>query len=237
MSLYLTIEICAFIFPLIFSFDKNLRFYRNWKSVLLSLIIIGSVYIAGDIYFTKHDIWGFNSEYHSNIYFLHLPLEEWLFFITIPYASIFLHYTLVYFYPDIRLSDKFTGILSGILILILMILIVFNYQRTYTFFNSIMLILAIFLAFFDKTKIIHRFYISFIIILIPFFVLNATLTGSFIQKEVFWYNDSAILGIRILTIPVEDIGFAFSLILFNLLLISRFRLFFKTRSNSSQVCI
>jgi lycopene cyclase domain-containing protein len=237
MSFYLAIEICAFIFPLIFSFDKNLQFYKNWKSVLLSLIIIGSVYIAGDIYFTKHDIWGFNPVYHSNIYFFHLPLEEWFFFITIPYASIFLHYTLVYFFPDIKLSNKFTGILTGLLILILMILIVFNYQRIYTFFNAIMIILALILAFFDKAEILNRFYISFLIILIPFFVIDAILTGSFIQKEVLWYNDSEILGIRILTIPIEDIGFAFSLILFNLLLISRFQLLIKTTSNHSQVCI
>jgi lycopene cyclase domain-containing protein len=226
MSLYLTIEICAIVIPLIFSFDKNLQFYKNWKSVILSFVIIGSVFIPVDIYFTKHGIWGFNPAYHSNIFLLHLPLEEWLFFIAIPYASIFLHYTLVYYFPNILLSNKSTRILSGLLILGLMVVVLYNYNRTYTVFNSIIVILAIILAFFDKTKIINRFYISFLIILVPFFLVNSVLT-----RSVLWYNSSDILGIRIFNIPVEDIGYAFSLILLNLLLMSKFQILFKSRSN------
>jgi lycopene cyclase domain-containing protein len=231
MSLYLTIEICAIAIPLIFSFDKNLQFYKNWKSVILSFIIVGSIYITGDVYFTAHGIWGFNPQYHSNIILFHLPLEEWLFFIAIPYASIFLHYTLVYYFPGILLSNKPTRILSCLLILILMVVVLYNYNRTYTVFNSIIVILAIILGLLDKAKIINRFYISFLIILVPFFMVNSVLTGTFIEKGVLWYNPSAILGIRIFTVPVEDAGYAFSLILLNLLLMSKFQILFKSRSN------
>jgi len=231
MSLYLIIELCAVIIPLIFSFDKNLQFYKNWKSVIVSFIIVGSIFIPTDIFFTKYGVWGFNSAYHSNIILLHLPLEEWLFFIAIPYASIFLHYTLVYYFPNILLNRKNTWIISCLLLLILMIVILFNYSRTYTVFNSIIMILAIILALFDKTKTINRFYISFLFILIPFFMVNSILTGSFIEKGVLWYNPSDILGIRIFTVPVEDAGYAFSLILLNLLLMSKFQILFKSRSN------
>ena len=66
------------------------------------------------------------------------------------------------------------------------------------------------------------YYITFLLILIPFFIVNALLTGSFIESEVVWYNDNENLGIRVFTIPIEDFGYAFSLMLFNLLLIRRF---------------
>ena len=231
MSLYLVIEIGAVAIPLIFSFDKNMQFYKNWKSVLLSFLIVSSVYIVVDIYFTKYGIWGFNPKYHSNIIFLYLPIEEWLFFLAIPYASIFVHYTFVYYFPNIFLGKIQTKVLSALLILFLFTVILLNYHRIYTVYNSIMLIIAIFLANFDKTNLINRFYITFLIILVPFFMVNSILTGTFIEGSVLLYNPPDILGIRIFTVPVEDVGYAFSLVLLNLLLISKFQYLFKSRSN------
>jgi len=55
--------------------------------------------------------------------------------------------------------------------------------------------------------------------------VNAILTGTGIADPVVWYNDSENLGIRILTIPVEGVGYAFSLILFNLLLRNKLKNF------------
>ena len=192
-----------------------------WKSIFPSLIIIGSVYITADIFFVKYGIWGFNPAYHLNLLLFGLPLEEWLFFIVIPYASIFIHYVFVSYYPNLMLSNTFVRIFSGILILVLLLVIILNHEKTYTLFNFSLLILALILALFDKTRLLNRFYITFLIILIPFFIVNAILTGTFIPGEVVWYNNSEILGIRLLTVPVEDTGYTFSLILLNLLMINR----------------
>jgi lycopene cyclase domain-containing protein len=192
-----------------------------WKSIFPSLIIIGSVYITADILFVKYGIWGFNPAYHLNLLLFGLPLEEWLFFIVIPYASIFIHYVFVSYYPNLMLSNTFVRIFSGILILVLLLVIILNHEKTYTLFNFSLLILALILALFDKTRLLNRFYITFLIILIPFFIVNAILTGTFIPGEVVWYNNSEILGIRLLTVPIEDTGYTFSLILLNLLMINR----------------
>jgi lycopene cyclase domain-containing protein len=56
--------------------------------------------------------------------------------------------------------------------------------------------------------------------LIPFFIVNGILTGSFIENEVVWYNDFENLGIRLFTIPIEDTVYAFTLILLNLFVMS-----------------
>ena len=61
-----------------------------------------------------------------------------------------------------------------------------------------------------------RFYFAYGVILIPFFIVNGILTGSFISSEVVWYNDAHNLGLRIGTIPVEDIFYGMLLILMNI---------------------
>ena len=75
----------------------------------------------------------------------------------------------------------------------------------------------------SKNNILQKFYITFLVILIPFFIVNGILTGSFIQNEVVWYNNAENLGIRLFTIPIEDSFYAFSMLFSNLILIEKFK--------------
>lgn len=218
MLLYSIILLCSIIVPLALSFDKNLQFYKQWKYLFPSIFIVAFFYVALDIYYTKIGVWGFNPRYHSSIVLYKLPLEEWLFFIFIPYASIFLHDSIVLYFSNIRVSNKIAKYLSFGLILLSLSIVLFNLEKAYTTYIFSLLILVLLFSFFDKTNIISKFYCTFLVILVPFLIVNAILTGSFINEPVVWYNNNENLGIRFLTIPVEDFGYAFSLILFNLLL-------------------
>jgi lycopene cyclase domain-containing protein len=227
MSLYLLLEIFSIAVPLSLSFDKKLRFYKMWKSVFLSIFISGALFITQDIIFLKLGIWGFNPRYHTGIFLLGLPIEEWLFFIIIPYCCLFIHYVYVLYSHAFSLSNRIVRLLSGLIIILLLFVIAFNSDKTYTMVNSVLLILLLSTALLDSTQVLNRYFISFLIILVPFFIVDAILTGTFIEEEVVWYNNSEITGFRLLTVPVEDIGYAFSLILLNLLLTEKFRNYFK----------
>jgi lycopene cyclase domain-containing protein len=221
MPLYTAILFFSILIPLILSFDKKVSFFRIWRSLIPASLIVGSVYIIADIIFVKKGVWGFNPAYHSAFVFYGLPLEEWLFFIMIPYASLFIHYVFIAYFPDLFMSVKLVRYVSGGIIFILLAVVILNADKAYTFFNFSLLILALVWALFEKSGILNRYFLSFLIILIPFFIVNSILTGTFIKGEVVWYNNSETLGIRLGTVPIEDIGYAFSLMLLNLLINSR----------------
>jgi lycopene cyclase domain-containing protein len=218
MPLYSVLLLSSILVPLTLSFDKKLQFYKQWKFLFPSLLIIAMFYIAFDIYFAKLGVWGFNPHYHSTIVFFKLPIEEWLFFIIIPYASIFLHDAIVLYFSQFRVSNRITSYLSVGLILLSISIVIFNIEKAYTTYNFSLVILVLLFSFFDKSNVMNNYYCTFLVILIPFILVNAILTGSFIADPVVWYDNTENMGIRILTIPIEDFGYAFSLILFNLLL-------------------
>ncbi|MBI9042676.1 lycopene cyclase domain-containing protein [Lutibacter sp.] len=223
MSLYLFLNIASFIVPFAYSFEKKMRFIKWWKSVFLSLFIVAFFFLIWDVIFTKMGVWGFNPLYHVNFTILGLPIEEILFFICIPYASLFTHYAFGYFFPKLQLSKKLTNIITVLLIFLSIAVLVFNTDKWYTFINLLVFSSLLAYSLITKNIILQKFYITFLVILIPFFIVNGILTGSFIHQEVVWYNNAENLGIRLFTIPIEDTFYAFSMLFANLILIEKFK--------------
>ena len=189
-----------------------MHFIQHWKAYFTSIIAVGIIFILWDIYFAYQNVWGFNDQYLIGFRILKLPLEEWLFFLLIPYASVFIHYALKYFFPAIQLENKTTKWITYVLFLVGLMITVFNYDKMYTFvcvgiFTILMLLQIIF-----EWKYAQRFYLSFIIIFIPFFFVNSALTGSYSEKPVVFYDNTENLGIRLGTIPVEDSFYCFALL-------------------------
>jgi lycopene cyclase domain-containing protein len=221
MSLYLLLNIASLFVPLLFSFERRMKYYTRWKAVFLSILTTAAFYIVWDIIFTKIGVWSFNERYHSGLELFDLPIEEWLFFICIPYASIFLHFALRYFFPNVLLSDRTVILVYRILMAILVPTIILNYDKWYTVVNYSCLVIVLSYAVFKSPTILNSFFITFLIILVPFSIVNGILTGSFIDEPVVYYNNFENLGIRLGTIPIEDIGYAFSMLLMSLVLIQK----------------
>lgn len=223
MWLYMLLLLCSVAVPLALSFDKKLHFYRHWNSVLPAIAVVAAIFLAFDVWFTRMGVWGFNAAYHLPLSLLGLPLEEWLFFILIPYACLFIHYALFLYYPNAHLNQKAGKTLTISLIIFAVTIMVLFPGKMYTLYVMSMLAVGLVLSFFDKTRAIDKLYVSFLIILVPFLLVNGILTGSFIDGEVVWYNPGEIIGVRLFTIPVEDAAYGFSLVLFNVLIIENIR--------------
>ena len=159
--------------------------------------------ISWDVLFTIWGVWGFNEEYLLGPSFLHLPLEEWLFFLCIPYAFMFLYDQLVILKVKNILApaEKY---LDYFFLIVAFVYLLAGFGNIYTTTISILVILFILIM--TKLNPPHRgiFYLSYMIILIPFTLVNGVLTGYMTPDPIVWYNDAENLGIRFLTIPIED---------------------------------
>ena len=223
MSLYLWIDLLSLSVPLLVSFHPRLKLYKQWNFLFLAIAITMIPFIIWDVYFTVQAYWGFNPAYLSGIYILHLPIEEWLFFICIPYACVFTHLSLLELNPKIKLSDRATRGVTYFLAILFTALLVSNFSRAYTAVDMIFALIVLFLTYRIRPKLLNSFYLTFLVMLVPFFIVNGILTGTGIEGNIVWYNDAENLGLRMGTIPAEDSAYAFSMILMNLLIFLQFR--------------
>ena len=225
---YLFLNILSFSVPFLFSFEtKRMHFIRYWKPFFAAILIVGLFFIAWDVYFTHEDVWGFNDQYLIGLRIFKMPLEEYLFFLLIPYASVFIHYALEYFYPRIMLSQAVSNVISLVLFALSLAIAVFNYDKIYTVCSFGLFALLMLMQIIFKWNVIRRFYLSFIIIYIPFFFVNNALTGNYSENPVVFYDSAEIIGIRVGTMPLEDSFYCFTL-LYSIVLLFEF---FKNKWN------
>ncbi|MGM0620764.1 MAG: lycopene cyclase domain-containing protein [Bacteroidota bacterium] len=210
---YLLLMLGSLAVPLAFSFEKQVRFYTRLKYLLPAIIFSGAIFIIWDLRFEELGIWKFNPEYVTGIYILNLPFEEWLFFIVIPYCSVFIYEILNVKFPHFEMPRIFVGV-SLILLVVFALTAYFFRERLYTFFNFFLLTIYFGYTVFRNRFKQHytKFYLTFIIALVPMMIVNGILTA----LPVVEYNEMHNLGIRIFTIPIEDFGYFFLLLLMNL---------------------
>ncbi len=220
---YILIDIGAFIIPFIFSFHPKIKFYKEWDAFWPANLIVTLFFLLWDIYYTKIGVWGFNDHYILGFKFFGLPLEEILFFICIPYSSVFTYHCFKLFYP--KLSILFSYRLISIVLFVALIISgsVFI-SKLYTGVTFIFLALVIAItSTINRSNWLAHFYFTFLVILLPFFVVNGILTGTGIDEPVVWYNDNENMGIRILTIPFEDVFYGMLLLMLNTFVFESFR--------------
>jgi len=208
---YLLVNIGIICLPLLFSFEKRIRFYKRLPAVAISIIVVGIIYITWDIVATARGDWSFNDKFITGIRLAGLPLEEILFFITAPYACLFIYESLATLLKDRKLPVKqyFFYILAGGLI----ILGLYYWEQPYT--STALVVCGLFFAFSSI------FYVSLLksflywlycgVVIVPFVIFNYLLTS----LPVVTYASSAIWNVRFFTIPAEDFLFNFSMLSFH----------------------
>lgn len=201
--IYLYLDLLTLAGPLLLSFDKKVAFYKSWKYLLPAIFVMGLFFIAKDVIFASMNIWGFNDRYLIGNRILGLPVEEWLFFLVVPYAIVFIYACLVAYLPFdplVRIHRPFLYLLSVILLLVAIIF----HERLYT---SIIFALTAMLLLYNLWKQqawLSMFLLAYFVSLLPFLLVNGVLTGSFLDEPIVWYDNTQNLGVRLLTIPIED---------------------------------
>jgi lycopene cyclase domain-containing protein len=201
--LYLILLLFTLSYPLAQSFETKIKYYTKWKKLLPAILAMMLLFIPWDIWFTKTGVWQFNDIYFLGYKIFHLPVEEWLFFILIPFACIFIYEVLLYFFPNQK-PFKHEKIILYASAIVLFFVSILNFDKQYTFYCFFLASIALFITAIIRPNWASKFLRMYLVSLIPFILINGFLTGSFTNEPVVIYNLEEILGFRILNIPIED---------------------------------
>ena len=227
MTLYFQLLLFTISFPLLASWDKRFKYASKFKYLFPSIFITATFFIVWDIIFTKNGVWGFSEVHTSNINLFNLPVEEWLFFIIIPFSCVFIYESVKYFFTLDRYNYISRNILMGLGI-VLIITSLLNIERSYTFWNFLFCGLFLIYSTMKKRGYHANFLISYFFHLIPFLIVNGILTDgnfdfNFSTDPVVWYNNDENLFIRFITIPIEDFFYSMLLLLMNVTFYEKFK--------------
>lgn len=210
--LYLLVMLASLLVPLSRSFERRVAYYKSFGALGLSTLIVSGIFIIWDVVFTKLGFWGFNPMYLCGVYFFELPLGEWLFFLIIPFCSIFIYRVYNYFVPHDLIAHRIKHVNNFLLGFSVALAVTF-YDRWYTVLTFSLLALLIQFHRMYKAPWLGKFYMAYLIVLIPFFIVNGILTGTGLAQEIVWYNPEEMIGTRIGTVPFEDAFYGLVLIL------------------------
>ncbi len=207
-SLYLWVNIGTLLFPLLLSFDSRIAFYKNWKFLFPAIFITAVVFIIWDQWFAQMNIWGFNAKYLLGYYFFELPVEEVMFFFTIPYACVFIYETLRGY---LKKSELFEDLHRWFTLLFFGVAVSLLYWYNDKLYTAITCLILSFMLGTHLIVIRRRYmswmYFSFLISLLPMLIVNGILTS----RPVVYYDIEEQTGFKLGSIPVED--FLYNLIL------------------------
>jgi lycopene cyclase domain-containing protein len=210
-SEYLIFNIIVLTGPLFFGAMKPFYFMDRVKYTILPIIIPAILFLIWDSTVT-YSHWFFNEKYILGITIFNLPIEEILFFITVPFACLFTWEMIIRRTGEKKL--EWIGKIRPYIYLIIPTgIVVFLSGKHYTGLAVTFLGLAVLLDQLLKTNLIleKRFYIYLSFVLFFTLIFNGYLTW----RPVVTYGVDYQLDFRIITIPIEDFVYGTALIFMN----------------------
>lgn len=201
---YLLVNFFTVIICFIASFDRRVQFHKHFGTFLLASTVVAIPFIAWDVWFTKMGVWWFNTDYTIGLVIAGLPLEEWMFFFFIPFACVFTYYCFELFF-DLKWTHAFNNVIVFLTTIVCIVAALAYHDKIYTFVTALVtLSTVLYLHFIAKKEWLGQASFVFAVLMIGFFLVNGVLTGTGLESPIVNYNPDNFLGIRMLTIPIED---------------------------------
>jgi lycopene cyclase domain-containing protein len=213
---YLLLMLGSLAYPLFQSFEHRVKMYTRWRDILPAILITAAVFTVWDVYFTLEGVWSFSATHTLSPRLAGMPLEEWSFFLVIPYCCFFVYFVVNY-YLKAGILELHQFHIARALGIFLIAFGLAYFTRVYT---SVACLgsgsLLVFLSYRKELNFLGRFFLGYLFCLIPFILVNGQLT----YIPVVMYNDAENTGIRIFiegicNIPIEDLAYNLLMLLMN----------------------
>jgi lycopene cyclase domain-containing protein len=210
---YLLIILVMTGVTMFFIIKKTIVFFMELKYMLPAIIFSGAILILLNIRFLETGIINYNLNYLVGKNFFNLPIEEWLFLLIMSLFSFSVYILVTVKFDNFEKPALFMAI-SIILLLGFGLLAWFSRQKVVPFFIFFLLTIYFGYIIFRNRfkKHLAKFYISYLISVIPFFLIKGILN----TLPIVFYDSEYTLGIRLFSVPVEEFGYLFLLVLINI---------------------
>lgn len=213
---YLLVDLLTIIVCLLASFDRRVRFNKHFGTFLISASVVAIPFVVWDIWFTHKGIWWFNSDYTTGAYLAGLPIEEILFFFCIPFSCVFTYFVIDKYYK-LTWTNSLNNLISFCFIILFALLALSFTHKLYTFVTTISAtIMLLFLHIVMQVQWIGKATLVYFMLIPGFFIVNGVLTGTGPDAPIVNYNPEEFMGIRLLTIPIEDAIYGYTLFMLNI---------------------
>lgn len=211
---YLVLNIFIIAIPLGLTFDERIAYHRRLPAIVFSIAVVSSFFLIWDGIVTARGEWSFNRRYLTGLQLLNIPLEEILFFITVPFSCLFIYEVVLYTTKSSDIKVPEWAVIGAIMTLFAASLALRHQGYT----SKALAACGVFLVaawLFDRSLLNSKQYWVWLgVCYIPFLIFNTVLTA----LPVVEYNPYAIFGFRVFTIPIEDFLYNFALLSFYIFL-------------------
>jgi len=209
---YLLFNLAIIFFPILGNLFYKKTIFPQITPFILSVSTVALIFIIWDIKVAEK-WWFFNDRYILGIKIFKLPIEEILFFFTVPYSCLVIFLNLNYFITS-KINFNFYYLLM--IIFLLFSFYFLKKKKAYPFFVFLLLSINIFFDYFLKVYLLNQinFYIYLIFTTFLTFIFNYYLTS----KKIITYNNNNKTNFLITTIPFEDFIYGINLLYANLIL-------------------
>ena len=192
---------------------KSIVFIMELKYMLPAIIFSGAIFIMLNIRFLQSGIISFNENFLIGKNILGLPFEEWLFLLVISLFAFSVYILVTVRFERFEKPNLFY-VVSILLLMGFAYEAWFERQKLVPFFVFFLLSIYFGYTLFRNRFKPHltKFYISYFIVVIPFFLIKIVLN----TLPVILYNNDFTLGIRLVGVPVEQFANLFLLMLINI---------------------
>ncbi len=198
---YGVIPIVAALAPLVLSFDERVHFIQYWIPYVISVVVVGLIYLVWDVLAVRKGHWRFNDEYVGRRRFFDLPLGEYLFFVCIPYACLFLYEVGVAYLGNAQLfpwKGWWSWIVGGMFLVGCWLVRDKGYTVLALFSAAVFFVLQ---GVFVPQLLGQTGFLFFLSLsTLGFLVVD----GLYTSLPTIFYNPEANTRLRVFTIPIED---------------------------------
>lgn len=204
--------VIAFI-PLLFNSQNKTRIFPHLKYFIPAIIFTSAIFIIWDNRFTQIGIWNYNPAFFSGREFFSLPWEKWLYYAVVSWVALFIYEWVKIKFSNLKI-DNYSVAISLFLLIVFGFIAFFSRDKVYTFFTFFLLSIYFGYTLFRnrfKRHLTH-FYITFFILLIPFFAVSVFL----VKLPAISYNAEFTLAVQIMQVPIENLAGLFLMLFINI---------------------